>query len=563
MRDLFGSQRTPSIRWSVRALGAIGLCASLLVGTQFTAPIAATADTGGYPWASAPCEWGSAGGATCTNPGHSTDAYDWYWDENGSGGYSGAGELYDQWGYGYRNCTSYLAWKVSQNAYGMPHGIGNANNWDDYFSSHGVTVNGTPAVGAIAQTDAGSFGHVAYVESFGGGNVTVSEYNHDTHGNYDTRTVSATTFRYIHVKDLAGGTPPPPTPRESDFNGDGKSDIVSYEGWNGSFHVGVSSGSAFGWNSWLSGIGTPTAFGSGDFNGDGKTDIVSYEAFNNSFHVGLSNGSSFNWGTWLTGIGIPTAFSTGDFNGDGKTDIVSYEAFNGAFHVGISSGSAFGWNSWLTGIGTPTAFGTGDFNGDGKTDIVSYEAFNGAFHVGISSGSAFGWNSWLTGIGTPTAFAAGSQSGVLGMVTTTLSVSTAGSGSGSASGAGISCPGTCTKAYPPGTQVTLTAAPANGSTFTGWSGACTGTSSCTLTMNRDNAVTATFTAAATPTVHCVVPRLHGMTLRHAKRALSHANCQLGTVRRPAYHAHRLHVAHQSASANTVHRHDYPVNVRLR
>ena len=44
-----------------------------------------------------------------------------------------------------------------------------------------------------------------------------------------------------------------------------------------------------------------------------------------------------------------------------------------------------------------------------------------------------------------------------------------------------------------GTVVTLTAAPAAGSTFTGWSGACAGTAvSCTLTIKANTAVTANF-----------------------------------------------------------------------
>ena len=40
-----------------------------------------------------------------------------------------------------------------------------------------------------------------------------------------------------------------------------------------------------------------------------------------------------------------------------------------------------------------------------------------------------------------------------------LSVSLAGSGSGTVSGSGVSCPGTCSSSYPPGTTVTLSAAP--------------------------------------------------------------------------------------------------------
>ncbi|CAN5867248.1 hypothetical protein BH18ACT6_BH18ACT6_10000 [soil metagenome] len=40
---------------------------------------------------------------------------------------------------------------------------------------------------------------------------------------------------------------------------------------------------------------------------------------------------------------------------------------------------------------------------------------------------------------------------------------------------GINCGTDCTEAYSNGTVVTLTATPAAGSTFAGWSGACTGT----------------------------------------------------------------------------------------
>ena len=76
----------------------------------------------------------------------------------------------------------------------------------------------------------------------------------------------------------------------------------------------------------------------------------------------------------------------------------------------------------------------------------------------------------------------------------TLTVSKAGAGSGTvtSSPAGISCGATCSTSFTPGTVVTLTAAPAAGSTFTGWSGSCTGTGACSVTMSAAQAVTATF-----------------------------------------------------------------------
>ncbi len=76
----------------------------------------------------------------------------------------------------------------------------------------------------------------------------------------------------------------------------------------------------------------------------------------------------------------------------------------------------------------------------------------------------------------------------------TLTVSKAGTGSGTVTSdpAGISCGSDCSEPYTSGTVVTLTATAASGSTFAGWSGACTGTGSCRVSMSVAKTVTATF-----------------------------------------------------------------------
>ena len=100
-----------------------------------------------------------------------------------------------------------------------------------------------------------------------------------------------------------------------------------------------------------------------------------------------------------------------------------------------------------------------------------------------------------------------------------LTVSMAGSGSGTVtpSPAGNSCGTNCYSGFASGASVTLTPSAAAGSTFAGWSGACSGTGSCVVAMSANKAVSATFNPAATcsngatnyptctPTVSAVTP----------------------------------------------------------
>jgi hypothetical protein len=75
-----------------------------------------------------------------------------------------------------------------------------------------------------------------------------------------------------------------------------------------------------------------------------------------------------------------------------------------------------------------------------------------------------------------------------------LTASVAGTGRGAVMGTGVDCGLVCTASYAFDASVTVTASAASGSTFAGWSGACTGTApGCTLSMGTDQAVTATFT----------------------------------------------------------------------
>jgi endoglucanase len=79
-----------------------------------------------------------------------------------------------------------------------------------------------------------------------------------------------------------------------------------------------------------------------------------------------------------------------------------------------------------------------------------------------------------------------------------LTATASGSGTVTSAAAGINCGAACGGSYLSGTSITLTATPTNGSTFAGWSGACTGTSPCTVAMTATRSVTATFTGGNGP-----------------------------------------------------------------
>ncbi|HTJ41569.1 MAG TPA: choice-of-anchor D domain-containing protein [Kofleriaceae bacterium] len=121
-----------------------------------------------------------------------------------------------------------------------------------------------------------------------------------------------------------------------------------------------------------------------------------------------------------------------------------------------------------------------------------------------AAGSTFaGWGGACTGTGTcaVTLDQARAVTASFSLSPTTLTVAKTGGGAGTITSApaGIDCGATCSADFPNGTQVTLTAAAATGSTFTGWTGAgCSGTGTCVVTVDQARSVTAGFAPIAYP-----------------------------------------------------------------
>jgi RHS repeat-associated protein/uncharacterized repeat protein (TIGR02543 family) len=170
---------------------------------------------------------------------------------------------------------------------------------------------------------------------------------------------------------------------------------------------------------------------------------------------------------------------------------------------------------------TVTQTGSGSGSGSGTGTITSVPA---GIACGATCSGSYDWGTAVTLTATPSADSlfngwTGACSGTSATCTVTmdqaqaisadfspafktLSIATLGSGAGTitSSPSGINCGTLCRADFAPNTQVTLTASPASGSTFGGWSGACTGSAlACTVTLDQARSVNATFSAPAITT----------------------------------------------------------------
>lgn len=140
---------------------------------------------GGYPWGNAYCVYTGKVGGSCYN-------YDWYFN----------GGAWDPWGYGYRNCTSWVAYKLAAAGKSGFSYLGNAAQWPSAAAARGFQVEyGSGArVGDAAVNPNGYYGHVMYVEAvLDKGRVVVSDYNRMGDGLYrDNTVVNQSSLVFIH-----------------------------------------------------------------------------------------------------------------------------------------------------------------------------------------------------------------------------------------------------------------------------------------------------------------------------------------------------------------------------
>lgn len=146
---------------------------------------------------------GVGGGTYVTSSG--TGGYPW----SGAAGYPypcWSASCVDPWALYYRECTSYVAWRLANQGYGVRGfaGAGHAYQWPGtaagYTSQSSTPKKGDAAVYDAYENGAAWTGHVMYVEQvYGDGSILISEYNWAGNGTYSERRLtpseySGTTF---------------------------------------------------------------------------------------------------------------------------------------------------------------------------------------------------------------------------------------------------------------------------------------------------------------------------------------------------------------------------------
>jgi len=162
----------------------------------------------------------------------------------------------------------------------------------------------------------------------------------------------------------------------ADLNGDGVKDLVTADFSSSTVSVllGNGNGTFQARQSFGTGAGSfPTSAAVADFNGDGKSDLAAADFISSTASVLLGNGDGTFQAKQSFGTGsMPNSVAVGDFNSDGVTDLVTadYSGNTASVLLGNGDGTFQARQAFGTG-GAPYSVAVGDFNGDGKSDLVT------------------------------------------------------------------------------------------------------------------------------------------------------------------------------------------------
>lgn len=228
--------------------------------------------------------------------------------------------------------------------------------------------------------------------------------------------------------------------------------------------------------------------------------------------ITVGDGTSYNGGesriNHLSAGGTLLVGATGGIKGDDVRTVANGGLPGQA--MSIPSSTVFNYpgnKGWGSGCGEYGGEG-GDGGSFALRGIWAGDGGNGATNMGgIAQQATSGGDGWVR-------IMYDDGTVVLGIYE--LRVFKTGNGGGTiTSGTEINCGNDCSQNYTSGAMVTLVATPASGSVFAGWSGACAGLGTCTLTMNEVKLATAKFDSTLCDDSQTIL-RINSETNAHAE-----------------------------------------------
>jgi surface antigen len=358
-----GKYRPRQVRARLAILAALTL---VTFGIVIAGTTPANAGTDDYPTSIAGCHYVS----NPTGPAFTCDLKD-----------STQDTLIDPWHEYNRECTSFVAWRLSyRNGFTMPFND-NAYAWGADAHNMGYTVDMNPAVGSVAWWNKSTSmpnGHVAWVESISGSNVTVEEYNdEDAADNYTPYVYSEDTIAasapsgYIHFKDLSSSS----SGYRSAFQAN-TGYLYTYDTTNGA--VNTSQGMKSGTSPSIANNNTSNIY------------EVAFQANNDDLYTYDTTNGAVN-----TSQGMASGTSPSIAYGSSTSYEIAFQANNGYLYTYNSStgaasttlGMASGTSpaiTYVSGIGYEVAFQANTGN------LYTYDTTNGAVNTGdgMASGTS-------------------------------------------------------------------------------------------------------------------------------------------------------------------------------
>ena len=270
--------------------------------------------------------------------------------------------------------------------------------------------------------------------------------------------------------------------------------------------------------------------GVADFNADGKPDFLMRNTITGNAFVWFFNNNVPIGDQFLFNIDPSWKVeAVADFNPDGQPDLLFRN---------MVSGLSFAWNTHSrAGVAEPAApparrsisidpvwevVQVADWNADGKPDLVFRNAATGVVFVWYLNGITLAGSDFIIQID-PSWEIVPRRADAVVVHPLAVSLTSNGNGSVSSTPPGINCGADCSENYVHGTVVSLSAVPGANSTFTGWSGACSGTGACDVTMDAAKSVTASFTLI-TYTLTVGVIDAQGLGLTHVTSTPGAIDC---------------------------------------